>query len=85
MVTTEGERATRVLPVDLFQRVWPLKSAGLVLGVHPKKTGQAIDPAFRKVATLMLADPALTLAELHRWTVIVRTEAAARGVELPGR
>jgi len=43
---------------------WSIKDAAHVLGIHPKKVPQAIDPALRKVAILMAADPVATLLEL---------------------
>lgn len=44
---------------------WDLKSAAWVLGIHEKKVSQAIDPAFAKVAKLMLADPLKTMTALQ--------------------
>lgn len=41
-----------------------MKDAAAILDVAPTKVTQAIGPAFIKVARLMLADPARTMAEL---------------------
>ena len=43
---------------------WPIKEAGAVLGIHPNKVTQSIDPAFRKIARLMRADSGKTMREL---------------------
>jgi hypothetical protein len=44
---------------------WQIKDAAPVLGVHPNKVTQCINPAFEKVAKLLLADPAATMRELN--------------------
>lgn len=61
---------------------WSIKSAAAVLGVHPKKAPQAMDPAFRKVALLMLADPVATHIELLNAMEAARRAIAANGVDL---
>jgi hypothetical protein len=43
---------------------WQIKDAAPVLGVHPNKVTQSINPAFEKVAKLMIADPVATMREL---------------------
>lgn len=64
---------------------WSTKSAAAVLGMAPTKITQAIDPAFRKIATLMLADPIATHRELLAWMERVRAETLANGIDLEER
>lgn len=61
---------------------WSVKSAGPVLGIAPTKVTQSIDPAFRKIAMLMLADPVATHIELLNAMEHVRREVLANGVRL---
>jgi hypothetical protein len=60
---------------------WQIKDAAPVLGVHPNKVTQCINPAFEKVAKLMLANPAATMRELLN--AINRTVAKQTNGELP--
>ena len=50
---------------------WDGFNAGLALHIKDTKALQAIKPAFRKVATLMLADPLRTMNELKIWMDLV--------------
>lgn len=60
---------------------WQIKDAAPVLGVHPNKVSQAINPAFEKVAKLMIADPVATMRELLN--AVNRTVAKQTHGELP--
>lgn len=79
-------RALAAVPLQIYvptsPRIWSPKAAGLVLGIHPKKAGQAIDPALSKVARLMIADETSTFGELFRWMAPIRAELERRGAEL---
>lgn len=55
---------------------WSIKDAGRVLGVHPKKAPQAMRPAIRKFARLLLADPEATLIDLLEEIQDVKREDA---------
>lgn len=44
---------------------WSCKEAAHVLGIHPCKVPQALDPALTKIAKLMLADPLKTWGDLY--------------------
>ena len=43
---------------------WSIKDAGRVLGINPKKVPQALAPAMRKIARLMLVDSRATMTDL---------------------
>lgn len=60
---------------------WSIKDAGAVLGIAPTKVPQAITPAFRKVARLMLADPYATQIELLSAMIAVRAELDEREID----
>jgi hypothetical protein len=53
---------------------WSGKQAAFILGVSPTKATQALEPAFRKVALLMLASPEKTMADLSREMAEIREE-----------
>lgn len=60
---------------------WSIKEAGAVLGIHPKKIPQAIGPAKRKIAKLMLADPLRTFAMLYEEMELIDLEHAKEETE----
>lgn len=60
------------------------KQLAMVLNIHPQKVGQALDPAFRKLAPNFLADPGRACAMLAEAIDDARAEIAARGITLPG-
>jgi len=69
---------------------WDCKSGAAVLGIHPCKFTTAADPAFTKVARLMMADPYRTHVELLRAMARVEAELLdretdARAAMLDGR
>lgn len=64
---------------------WSGKAASGVLGCHPKKARGLVDTAMRRVALLMLSDPADTHADLSTWIDLVRAETLANGIEFEER
>lgn len=59
-----------------------IKELGLILGCNPKKAPQALQPALRKMALLMIADPARGMAMLSEAIESARAEIAGRSVDL---
>ena len=57
---------------------WSIKDAGRVLGIAPTKVPQAINPAFLKVARLMLANPYKTHRELMAALETIEAELVER-------
>lgn len=47
--------------VNLMRAGWSLKDAAVVLGIHPNRVTQSLDPTLRRVALLWRADPTRTL------------------------
>jgi hypothetical protein len=43
---------------------WSCKAAALVLGIHPHRVTQALDPTLHKMALLWRADPSRTMEAL---------------------
>jgi len=64
-------------------RNWPIKQGAAILGCHEKKFPQAWDPSVRKVARLMLADPARTTADICEAMQRIVREREADGLERP--
>jgi len=60
---------------------WSIKEAGAVLGISPTKVTQSIEPAFAKVARLMLADPYTTNIELLSAMMKVKAELDEREID----
>ena len=62
---------------------WDCKKGAAVLGIAPQKFTQAADPAFEKIARLLLADPLKTYREII--AVMDRIEAERAALEVHRR
>ncbi len=61
-------------PAGIILDLWTGKDAAPILGTeYPSKVSQMMNPAFEKIAKLMLADPFRTLCGLVVWMIHVRT------------
>jgi hypothetical protein len=61
----------------------PDKQIAILLGIHHRKVGQSVVPAFDKVAIIRLSDPLTFDVLMAEATLRVRQEVARRAAMLP--